>query len=201
MMAGAFIYSADRVGLGRTRRAFRLAEIISRRGGVAPVTIAASVPMAHLLDAPPGARVLALPGLAPDPDRPGRFRFAPAKAAHRWIRQRHDMLRTAVAEQEPDLLLVDTDPAGWNGEMRGAIREQADAGRRIVLGMRDILGERDPLDRTWNLFGEISLIEETYGEIWVYGHPAMGDPLADLGVSPAARAKIEFVGYLAGGGA
>ena len=39
-------------------------------------------------------------------------------------------------------------------------------------------------------------LERLYDEIWVYGVPAMGDPLLGIDISPAARARMVYTGYL-----
>jgi predicted glycosyltransferase len=113
------------------------------------------------------------------------------------IRLRATILRTALAEFGPSVLIVDNVPRGAVRELEPALRMLRSGGRtRCVLGLRDVADDPDAVHREWGLAMNDDIIRECYDEIWVYGDPAVYDRIRDDQLSADVAAKARFVGYL-----
>jgi predicted glycosyltransferase len=65
-----------------------------------------------------------------------------------------------------------------------------------VLGLRDILDDPVAVNREWRRGGNDDAIQDYYDAVWVYGDPAIYDPVREYHFSPDVAAKVRFVGYL-----
>ena len=64
------------------------------------------------------------------------------------------------------------------------------------LGIRDVLDDEDALMAEWARKNALEAIERYYDEIWVYGIPAICEPLAGIGLSPRMEQRVRYTGYL-----
>src|SRR5205809_2285827 len=46
---------------------------------------------------------------------------------------------------------------------------------RCVLGLREVLQDRETVERTWSDQGNVDAMREYYDAIWIYGDPAVID--------------------------
>src|SRR5207247_7846737 len=102
--------------------------------------------------------------------------------------------REAVA---PDVLIVDTVPRGALRELDTVVESLRARGRtRLVLGLRDVLDEPARLQREWARAQNQEAVRTYYDAVWVYGDPAVYDPVREYGFAPDVAAKVRYTGYL-----
>lgn len=186
------LYSHDAVGLGHVRRNLGLAGALSGLG--ADILLACGAPAAGVLPRPPRCDLLVLPSLTKD--HLGRYcsrhLALPLRDASAL---RAQVLRTALLQLDPDLLVVDKHPRGADDELvpaLGALRRRGRA--RVVLGVRDVLDDPVGARQDWQRHGSTLALARWYDEVWVYGDASVHDPLAGLGPLPV---PVRHTGYLA----
>lgn len=107
------------------------------------------------------------------------------------------IIKSAVENFEPDLLIVDKEPTGFRGELLPTLEWISTQGKtRVVLGLRDVLDESDALAAEWERKGSLEATETYYDEIWVYGPKDFYNPTEGLALSDRMRARIHWTGYL-----
>jgi predicted glycosyltransferase len=97
------------------------------------------------------------------------------------------------------VFIVDKVPRGAVNELDPALRSVRTDGRaRCVLGLRDVLDEPAAARREWREAGGDDAVAACYDAVWVYGDPAVYDPVAEYGFGPEVAAKVRYTGYLDG---
>jgi predicted glycosyltransferase len=194
--ARVMLYSHDTFGLGHLRRSRALAQAITSADRSASALILTGSPVAGRFDFPCHVDHFRLPGVTKLRD--GSY---VSKSMGMTIEEttelRTGLIRSAIAEYEPDVLIVDKEPCGFRGELLPALEDLQRAGHaRMVLGLRDVLDEPDVLRTEWQRKNAIAATERFYDEIWIYGTRAIYDPVAGLPLSEATRKRIHWTGYL-----
>ena len=195
------LYGHDTVGLGHLRRNLALAAaMVARPGGPPPdVLVLSGAPTAGAFTRPTGVDLVVLPevgkrsggGYGPGSLRSGLGTVLDLRSA---------LLGAALAQWEPDLLVVDKVPRGLGGELEPALRALRRRGRtRTVLGLREVLDDPVTARREWQADCSESVVRELYDEIWVYGDPGVHDLTRDIGLPADLRARTRFTGYLSAG--
>jgi predicted glycosyltransferase len=184
------------MGIGHVRRNLLLAEAFAGEPCHASVLLAAGARQAGALAAPPGVDCLTLPALHKEPDGHYRARDLDVPLAE-LVGLRSRCLAEALDVFAPDLLVVDKVPRGALGELDRALRRLRRCGRtRCVLGLRDVLDEPAAVRREWAEAGNEAAVRDFYDAVWVYGDPAVYDPVREYGFGPEVAAKVRFAGYL-----
>jgi predicted glycosyltransferase len=190
------LYSHDALGMGHMRRNLAVAGALSRgvRGSALLLT---GSHQAAALPLPRGVEVLTLPAIrkATDGSYHPRSLHVPLDAL---LRLRAETICAALDVFTPDVLIADKHPLGLRGELAPAVRHLRDSGRtRLVLGLRDVLDEPEAVRAEWERDGTADAIAGLYDEVWVYGDPAVYDPVAEYDLAPIVAAKVRYTGYLA----
>ena len=193
--ARILIYSHDTFGLGHLRRCRAIAHTLVEHFKGLRVLIVSGSPIIGSFDFKARVDFVRIPGVVKL--RGGDYT---ALSSHTDLTQTLQM-RSSIIEQTaktfaPDLLIVDKEPLGLRGEVKPTIELLRAQGGRTVLGLRDIMDDPVLLRQEWTNRGIPMDLERLYDEIWVYGVPAMGDPLLGIDISPAARARMVYTGYL-----
>ena len=68
---------------------------------------------------------------------------------------------------------------------------------RVVLGLREVLDAPRVAAAEWERLGDPDRLRDLVDEVWVYGDPAVHDPVATGEAPPALADRIRFTGYLA----
>lgn len=111
---------------------------------------------------------------------------------------REQVAYSTITAFNPDLLVVDHAPGGLFRELARSlawIGTHAPTTKRALL-MRDITFGTEQTKAIWSAEGAYPLMDNFYDRILVYGSQEVFDPIAEYGMSAAAAAKTEFVGYL-----
>ncbi|MDP9019977.1 MAG: glycosyltransferase [Actinomycetota bacterium] len=193
------LYSHDSQGLGHVRRNLALAHALAAAEPASQTLLITGAPSAAALPLPPGADFLALPALAKGGNGDYHPRSLSGSLA-RLVRLRSEVISAALGAFEPDLLIVDKVPRGFSGELEPALRRLRASGRaRCVLGLRDVLDTASVARREWQEARATQAVALHYDAVWVYGDPAVYDPVCEYGLPASVRAKVSYTGYLANG--
>jgi predicted glycosyltransferase len=192
------IYSHDTFGLGNIRRMLEVARHIVQSSSQVSVLVITGSPMLHAFRIPARIDYLKLPCLSRNVDGHYGARFLDL-SLHDTVRLRANIIRSAIADFSPDLILVDKKPFGVEDELSGALVDlQASARRpKLVLLLRDILDSNEATTRVWRKNGYFEAIEAFYDQVLVVGTPQVFDLRQEYQFPPFAAAKVQFCGYIA----
>lgn len=190
------LYSHDTVGLGHARRSLAVAEALTAGDPATDAILITGNPEAAMLPRPPRTDLVALPGIGKAPTGSYRPRHLGA-GLDEVVRLRTAVIAATLRELAPHLLVVDKVAAGLDGELRPALEELArHGGTRVVLGLREVLDAPSVTRREWGDTRTSELIARCYDEIWVYGDPAVFDPVREYGWSESVASKVRHLGYV-----
>ncbi len=197
------LYSHDSVGLGHVRRNLALAHALNNQlpGLIGrPVTgiLITGTALAPAFRLPEGWDWVLLPGVAK-----GSAGYLPRNLAlpmHELVPLRARLLQATLAGFSPHLVVVDRHATGVHGELEIALRRARTAGPvRVVLGLREVLDSPAAALSEWAKVGGPRVVKALFDAIWVYGDPAVHDPVASGEIPFALRKLIRYTGYLAEG--
>jgi predicted glycosyltransferase len=196
-------YSHDSVGLGHVRRNLVLAHALANQlPGLTgrPVTGILITGTSHApgFPAPEGWDWVLLPSVVKSPEGylPRNLSLPMAEL----VSLRSRMLQGVLAGFRPDLVIVDRHATGVHRELESALRHaRAEGPVRVVLGLREVLDAPDPAFSEWARFGGARMVKSLFDAIWVYGDPAIHDPVASGEIPFSLRKLIRYTGYLAAG--
>ena len=197
------LYSHDSVGLGHVRRNLALAYALNNQlpGLIGrPVTgiLITGTALAPAFRLPDGWDWVLLPGVAKD--SAGYLPRNLALPMHELVPLRARLLQATLAGFRPHLVVVDRHATGVHGELETALRGARNAGLvRVVLGLREVLDSPASADVEWARVGGARVVKALFDAIWVYGDPAVHDPVAAGEIPFALRKLIRYTGYLAEG--
>jgi predicted glycosyltransferase len=191
------LYSHDTFGLGHLRRSLSIAAQIARDIPQAHQLLVTGSMVAGAFDLPPRLDIIKLPALSKRSNGRYKARVLP-QTLHQTIAWREQMILQAVANFQPDLVLVDKVAAGVQGELLpalGYLRAYSPQ-TRLVLGMRDIEDSPEATRREWAANGTPQLLTQMYDAILLYGEQSIFDPVVAYDMPPAAADKLIPCGYL-----
>ncbi|MFV0473493.1 MAG: glycosyltransferase family protein [Pikeienuella sp.] len=189
------LYSHDTFGLGHLRRSRTIAQALTASDPLLSALIMTGSPIAGRFDFADRVDHVRLPGVVKLPDG-GYASHNLALDIEETVRLREALLSAAVESFDPDLIIVDKEPWGFRNELGPVLEVAKSRGARLVLGVRDVLDERETLRREWERKDAIAAIERFYDEIWIYGLPEICEPLAGVPLSPAVAKRARYTGYL-----
>jgi predicted glycosyltransferase len=191
------LYSHDAQGLGHMRRNVTIARALAGDGANSILLIAGAREAARFA-LPAGVDTLALPALSKQADGAYNARSLGIDR-DAILRLRGQILRTALREFAPDVLVVDKLPRGVNRELVASFEVLRALGTRVVLGMREVLDEPDRVHADWRRGGAYSALRRHYDAIWVYGDPQVYDPVTEYDIPDDIAALVSHSGYLGRG--
>jgi predicted glycosyltransferase len=151
---------------------------------------------ANVLNLPAGGDCLTLPALRKEPTGACSPRYLDIML-HEVVRLRARAIATALDVFRPDVLIVDHLPRGALQELDATLSDVRQRGQcRCVLGLRDILDHPTRVREEWAMADNEGAIRDYYDAVWLYGDPAVYDPVREYGWSPAVAAKAVYTGYL-----
>jgi predicted glycosyltransferase len=165
------MYSHDTIGLGHMRRNSAIArELVERVPGLS-VLMLVGCPAGMVFETRPGIDYVKLPSLS----KLGRGMFQAGSLrldaeTTRDLRAR--IIESVLSTIQPDLFLVDHEPAGAMDELLPALTLLKRLGTSTVLGLRDILDAPERTRANWRATGIDRLIAGAYDRVLVYGDPA-----------------------------
>jgi len=189
------IYSHDSFGLGHLRRCRAIAHALVEAHKDMSVLILSGSPIIGSFDFRTRVDFVRVPGVIKR--RNGEYTSLNLNiATEETMAMRASILEHTAAIFDPDVFLVDKEPLGLRGEVRGTLELLKSRGTPLVLGLRDVMDGPALLAPEWQRKNAMPALEELYDEIWVYGLPQICDPLDGLDVPAGVRAKMRYTGYL-----
>lgn len=190
------MYSHDTMGLGHTRRNLLIAHTLSRPPSNAAVLMITGACESIAFSMPPAVDCVTLPALHKELD--GRYvsRRIDLSLAD-LVSLRAKTIRAALEAFEPDILIVDKVPRGALGELEATLRSLRARGRtRCILGLRDVLDDRETSIREWTEAQNDEAVRDYYDMVWIYGDPAVFDLAREYELPSDVARKVRYTGYL-----
>jgi predicted glycosyltransferase/glutathione synthase/RimK-type ligase-like ATP-grasp enzyme len=191
------LYSQGMVGFGHIRRNASIAQALRGSELQPAIVMIAEAWQAGALLLPAGIDCVTLPALRLEPDGGYNPRFLPDVSDRDLLTLRTRVIRSAMEVFEPDVLIVDYLPLGVAEELATTLERLRKRGNtRCVLGLREVLYDRETVKRTWANRANMDAIRDYYDAVWIYGDPAVFDPVREYGLTDALAAKARYTGYL-----
>lgn len=197
------LYSHDSLGLGHVRRNLALAHALSNQlpyltGRDVTGILISGTALAPGFDVPAGWDWVILPGVEKSPaGYQPRNLTVPMQDL---VSLRAGLLDSVLGSFLPDLVVVDRHATGIHRELEAALRRARTTGPvRTVLGLREILDAPEAAIAEWERLGGAPVVNDLFDAIWVYGDPAVHDPVATGEIPPSMQKLIRYTGYLAAG--
>ncbi|MEN8584202.1 hypothetical protein B1A87_021850 [Arthrobacter sp. KBS0703] len=197
------LYSHDSLGLGHVRRNLALAHALTNQlpgliGREVTGVLVSGTTLAPGFELPPAWDWVILPGV-----EKGRGGYRPRSLdvpMPDLVSLRASLLESVLGSFRPDLVVVDRHATGIHRELEVALRRARAAGPvRMVLGLREVLDSPEAAIAEWDREGGEGLVTSLFDAIWVYGDPAVHDPVAAGEIPHSFRKLIHYTGYLAAG--
>jgi predicted glycosyltransferase len=192
------IYSHDTFGLGNVRRMLEVARHLVQTSPEVSVLLLTGSPMLHAFRIPQGIDYIKLPCLARDTTGHYSARSLPLDLPD-LVRLRGNLIKSAIIDFAPDLVLVDKKPFGVQDELAGALESFSRMRRRprLVLLLRDILDSAAATRGVWQKNGYYEAVATHYDQVLVVGSPEIFDLRREYAFPPFAAAKVRYCGYIA----
>lgn len=197
-MKRVLIYSHDTFGLGNIRRMLEVARHLVQASAEVSVLVLTGSPMLHAFRIPPRIDYVKLPCLARDTQGRYSARSLPL-SLDETVRLRANLIKSAITDFAPDLILVDKKPFGVEDELAGVLEAlpRLRPRPRLVLLLRDILDSAEATRSVWRKNRYYEAIEAYYHEVLVVGSPQVFDLAREYAFPPFAAAKLRYCGYIA----
>jgi predicted glycosyltransferase len=189
------MYSHDTYGLGHIRRTMAIASHL--RSLSTNILILTGSPIAGRFSLPENVDFVRIPGMIKKTNDEYHALSIRINAEHA-LAIRKSIISATARSFQPDLFIVDKEPLGLKREVLPILRwfKKYHPRTRTVLGLRDIMDDRDTVRQDWQHKKVYRYLDELYSEIWVYGRQDIYDAVAEYDIPPSASAKLFFTGYL-----
>jgi predicted glycosyltransferase len=185
------------MGLGHKRRNLLVAQSLVRHLSNCSVLLITGMVEANDAHLPLGIDYLALPAWHKTAD--GEYQSRRLSLSQRELAQlRGNIICSALDSFKPDVFLVDNVPRGALRELDEVLEFLQTQQTRCVLGLRDIIDDPAVVRRQWQQAGNEAAVRRYFDAIWVYGDPAVYDPVRAYRWPADIAAKARYVGYLDG---
>jgi predicted glycosyltransferase len=197
-MKRVLIYSHDTFGLGNIRRMLEVARHLVESSPEVSVLVVTGSPMLHAFRIPQRVDYLKLPCLARDTGGHYGAKYLDL-SLHNTVKLRANLIRSAVEDFVPDLLLVDKKPFGVEDELCAAFENLPRGQQRpkLVLLLRDILDSPESTTQIWRKRGYFDAVATWYDQVLVVGSAQVFDIRREYDFPPLAGAKLRYCGYIA----
>lgn len=194
------IYSHDTFGLGHLRRCRTIAHaLVDAYKGVSVLIISGS-PIIGQFDFKARVDFIRIPGVIKL--RNGNYTSLGLHISlDDTLALRDSIILHTAQIFAPDIFLVDKEPGGLKGEVLATLNMLQKTNTTCILGLRDVMDDPKQLRTEWRRKNVLPTLKELYDEIWVYGPPVMGNPIAgafDAGESELQPVydKCTYTGFL-----
>ncbi|MDH3461582.1 MAG: glycosyltransferase [Burkholderiaceae bacterium] len=197
-MKRVLIYSHDTFGLGNIRRMLEVARHLVESSDEVSVLVITGSAMLHAFRIPPRVDYVKLPCLSRNVEGAYGARNLDLSLSA-TVRLRANLIRSAVSDFAPDLILVDKKPFGVEDELVGTFAALSGSAKhpKLVLLLRDILDSPATTTKIWRKNAYFEAISAYYDQVLVVGDPEVFDMRREYEFPPFAAAKVQFCGYIA----
>jgi predicted glycosyltransferase/nucleoside-diphosphate-sugar epimerase len=192
------LYSHDTYGLGHLRRNTAIAHALLTRDPHLSISLITGSSVVDDVPMPAGIGVIRLPSavkVGPESYQPAQ----PGRSISHLVAKRSGILAATLLRVRPDVFLVDHAPLGMKGELTVALEMAREIlpSTRVVLGLRDILDDAEPVIRLWQERSIYAALENLYDRILVYGCRELFDVSSEYSLPAAVARRVVFTGYIA----
>ncbi len=191
------IYSHDTFGLGHLQRCLKISHAMIRRYPRLSILLVTGSPLVHRYTLPAGVDYIKLPAVRKV--GPEQYEARSLGTSYRRILAiRTNILKQAIQDYRPHLLLVDHSPAGMKGEMIPSLEwlYKANIQCARILGLRDIIDSPENVIALWEREGTYEVLRDHYDHIMIYGDRSVFDPTEAYRFPADIKAKTEFCNYV-----
>ncbi|PSN18846.1 glycosyltransferase [filamentous cyanobacterium CCP5] len=190
------LYSHDTMGLGHKRRNWLIAQTLGTAAWKANILMISGMRDASDGPTPAGVDCLTLPALYKTAD--GRYQPRQLMLElEELIGLRSQLIRTAIKNFKPDVLIVDNVPRGAMRELDPTLEYiKSQLPTRCILGLRDVIDTPNAVRRDWKRAENLSAIRRYYYALWIYGDPQVYDLRREYPLPADVVAKMQPLGYL-----
>ena len=191
------VYSHDTYGLGNLRRMLAVCQHLLRTIPELSILLISGSPMVHGFRMPQGLDYIKLPCVGRNQLGELGAKYLPTTTKE-VISLRSALIKAAVTEFEPDLLLVDKKPYALVGELKDTLSylKMFLPQTKVVLLLRDILDSPEKTIQEWQMNHYYEGIECFYDEIWVVGMSELFDLPREYQFPASITEKVKFCGYI-----
>ena len=191
------VYSHDAFGLGNIRRMLAICQHLLTTIPEVSILVLSGSPAIHNFKIPARLDYIKLPCLGRD--RNGRLAAKYLTSDVReTIELRSSLIKAAMTNFKPDLVLVDKKPYGLLGELQPAldILKTHSPQTKLVLLLRDILDNSQKTIQEWQEQGYYEAIQHYYDRVLVVGMSEIFDLVKEYQFPPIVAEKTNFCGYI-----
>jgi predicted glycosyltransferase len=195
-MKKLLVYSHDTYGLGNLRRMLAICKSLSGALPDLAILLLSGSPMVQSFRLADGLDYIKLPCLT-RVEREGYAVKSLRLGIVEGIKLRSDLMLTAAANFQPDLLLVDKKPFGIKNELKATLEylKQTSPRLKAALILRDILDTPEATMSVWQAHNYFQVIEEFYDLVLSLGVPEIFDPRREYQFPASVADKVKFCGY------
>ncbi len=189
------MYSHDTYGLGHIRRTMAIASQL--RGPNVNILILTGSPIAGRFVFPDQIDFVRIPGMIKKTNEEYLPQSIKINATHA-LEIRKNIITATAKTFQPHMFIVDKEPLGLKKEILPTLQwlRRCRPDTRTVLGLRDIMDDRETTRSDWRKKGVYDLLDNLYNEIWVYGNRQLYDPVEEYAIPESVSSKMIFTGYL-----
>lgn len=196
-MKNILMYSHDTYGLGNIRRTIAIANHLVARFEDINVLIVTGSPVIQRFYLQARVDYVKLPCLARTDRNCYRSKFLELRE-NKVQTLRANMIRSAIRDLEPELILVDKNPNGINNELVALFEDlRALAARpKLVLLLRDILDAGPETRALWQREGYDDVVCREYDQVLVVGEREIFDLGEMYRFSEKLSSMLNYCGYI-----
>ena len=191
------VYSHDAFGLGNIRRMLSICQHLLATIPEVSILVLSGSPAIHNFKIPARLDYIKLPCL-------GRDRYGNLAAkyltsdATETVKLRSSLIKTAIINFQPNLVLVDKKPYGLLGELKPALDllKTSSPQTKLILLLRDILDAPQVTIREWQKQRYYQAIQDYYDRILVVGMSEVFNLLTEYNFPQGVAEKTAFCGYI-----
>src|SRR5690349_2966163 len=187
----------DQRGLGRTARTLDIASSLASRFSDSSILVVSNLSIVGRFRTPLGVDVVRVPSIGPS----GGAEAGPRRAALERdvaIRIRRTLAVRTIESFQPDLVVIDRDPAHLPSEIQPVlsfVREKLPR-TRVAWALPDLVGSPGVVSPRWSAEGVYHTLDRLCDEVWVYGVRGVFDQAREYQFPPALAEKVHHTGYL-----
>ena len=191
------MYSHDAFGLGNIRRMLSICQHLLATIPEVSILVLSGSPAIHNFKIPAGLDYIKLPCLGRDRNGKLEAKYLTSDVTE-TVRLRSNLIKTAIINFKPDLVLVDKKPYGLLGELKPALDllKASSLKTKLVLLLRDILDSPLETIKQWQQQGYCQVIQHYYDRVLVMGMPEVFNLVEEYQFPQIVKDKTVFCGYI-----
>lgn len=190
------LFTHDTFGLGHVRRCLHLLRGMSERSPESSLLLVTGSPALHALGTlPANADYVKIPTIAKTGSKKTQPPHLQIPLAETTL-LRAGVVRETILSFGPDVFLVDNFPLGSRDELLGTLKALKETRTRVILGLRDVLGAPEEVQKDWTRQGMYEVLDRYYDGILVYGAAEIFDVVEAYDLAPSIAEKVSYCGYV-----